>query len=403
MPRFFDPANQPRRAATQVTIYGNIIVLTGTSGTANVSINGILNTAIMTFATTLSLTGTNWVAANWDYYFARGFVLTESAGIITIFPRRAWDTVNRINATITNATADLAGTLTGTFEPDLSKAKTWQVTFGQPINIMRPRGLVEGDKIRLELRATGAYTTTFIPAAVDVVTVTLTGTSGTANVIGGTLTKLATWNTSLTQTATDFVTSWAAAYKLVGITLTSSTADLIFTGMILGVPIPGPFTVTNVTTNLSGTIVHTTPNKLLFPAYFFPGGTENVQTSTSLDTVTGTVNVSMFPREDQLTLTGATSGTANITAGGLTKLATFNTNLTTTGSDFVTANAAAYAGVGLTLTSASGVLNFKAATPAAAYYPQLVVTTVTGTLSGINVNVPAGRVVIDAAAKDIKQ
>lgn len=302
MPRFFDPANQSKRLATQVTIYGNVLTLTGTSGTANITINGVLNTTIATFATDLTTTANNWIAANFEFYKQRGFLVSAAAGVITVVPAWAWDSVNRINVTIANATTNLSGTLAGTFEPDLSKAKTWQVTFGQNITIRKPRGMVEGDRIRLELKATGAYTTTF---AID--------------------------------------------------------------------------------------------------GFFFPGGTENVQTSTSIDTVTGTVNVSMFPRADRITLTG-TSGTANITVAGLTKLATWNTSLTQTATDFVTSHATAYAAIGITVTAASGVLTFTATTRTAAnIYGTPTIVNVTTNLAGTIVFVPEGRVLVDAAAKDIKQ
>lgn len=302
MPRFFDPANQSKRLATQITIYGNVLTLTGTSGTANITINGVLNTLIATFATDLTTTANNWVAGNFDFYRTRGFLVSAAAGVITVVPAWAWDSVNRINVTIVNATTNLAGTLTGTFEADFSKAKTWQVTFGQNIAVRKPRNMVEGDRIRLELRATGAYTTTF---AID--------------------------------------------------------------------------------------------------GFFFPGGTENVQTSTSIDTVTGTVNVSMFPRADRITLTG-TSGTANITVAGLTKLATFNTSLTQTATDFVTSHAATYALIGITVTAASGVLTFTTTTRTAAnIYGTPTIVNATTNLAGTIVFVPEGRVLVDAAAKDIKQ
>jgi hypothetical protein len=98
-----------------------------------------------------------------------------------------------------------------------------------------------------------------------------------------------------------------------------------------------------------------------------------------------------------------TSGTANITAGGVTKLATWNTSLTQTGTDFVTSWADAYAAVGITLTASSGVLTFKAATKAANYHALPVVVNVTTNLSGTVIQVPEGRIIIDAAAKDIKQ
>jgi len=84
-------------------------------------------------------------------------------------------------------------------------------------------------------------------------TITLTGTNGTANVtVAGGLTKLATWNTSLTITASDFVTAHAAAYLEQGIVVTSSTADLVFTGLTSAVRFTPPV-ITNVTLTLDGT------------------------------------------------------------------------------------------------------------------------------------------------------
>lgn len=83
----------------------------------------------------------------------------------------------------------------------------------------------------------------------------LTGSSGTANItiIGG-LTKLVTFavggTTDLTQTATDFVASHAAAYLAVGITVTASTVFLIFTATI---PFADPV-ITNATGNQGGTV-----------------------------------------------------------------------------------------------------------------------------------------------------
>jgi hypothetical protein len=95
-------------------------------------------------------------------------------------------------------------------------------------------------------------------------TITLTGTSGTANVtVAGGLTKLATFatggTTDLTQTAADFVTDHAAAYAAEGITVTSSGADIIFEATLAGVPFDSPV-ITNVTTDLAGTVANTVAN-----------------------------------------------------------------------------------------------------------------------------------------------
>ena len=408
MPKYFDP-NYSKKMTQAVTIYGNRLTLTGTSGTANVTVGtgtaAIVNTLIATFATDLCTTATNWVAGNFAYYYARGIVVKQEGNVIVFDPRYDWDTVNRINVSIANVTGNLSGTLVGTFVPDLTKAKLFQVTFGQNIIIKRPKGLVEGDHVRFELKATGAYSTTWASQA-QVITATLSGSSGTATVTVGGVAKLATFAAAgtqdLTQTAADFVTSWAGAYALAGIVLTSSTTTLIFTAATAGVPILGAASVVNATGNLAGTVVGTTANLTSTAAYVWPSGTANVQTSTALDIVEGVVNISMFPREDLVTLTGLSSGTCTITAGGVTKTATFNSTLSTTGSDFVTANAAAYALVGLTLTSSSGVLSFKVAglpNDKANYLSLPVVTPVTGTLGGVVTSKPAGRVSINAADK----
>ncbi len=59
--------------------------------------------------------------------------------------------------------------------------------------------------------------------------VTLTGTSGTANINVDSTDYLATFNTDLTTTASDFVTSHATALNTAGITVTSNAAVLTFT------------------------------------------------------------------------------------------------------------------------------------------------------------------------------
>lgn len=95
----------------------------------------------------------------------------------------------------------------------------------------------------------------------------------------------------------------------------------------------------------------------------------------------GTYNYTQLTQVETVTLTG-TSGTANITlAGGLTKLATFDTDLTTTAENFVTVHSAAYALVNITLTSDGADLIFTSAV-AGTYFVQPVVVNVTGDLDG---------------------
>jgi len=109
-------------------------------------------------------------------------------------------------------------------------------------------------------------------AVAEVNTVTLTGTSGTANVTVGGVNYLATFNTSLNQTHADFVALHAAALALRGITLTGTTTA-IFTSAVPGQPIPDP-TVTNVTGDLAGANVDTTPNTA--PSALAAGESEDI-------------------------------------------------------------------------------------------------------------------------------
>lgn len=91
---------------------------------------------------------------------------------------------------------------------------------------------------------------------------------------------------------------------------------------------------------------------------------------------------------DTVSVTG-TSGTANITvAWGLTKLATFDTDLTTTAANFVTAHAAAYLAVGIVVTSAVADLVFTANVSGTAFaHP--VITNATWNLAGTVANTTA--------------
>lgn len=95
----------------------------------------------------------------------------------------------------------------------------------------------------------------------------------------------------------------------------------------------------------------------------------------------GTYNYTQLTQVETVTLTG-TSGSANITlAGGLTKLATFVADLTTTATNFVTAHAAAYALVNITLTSDGADLIFTSSV-AGTYFAQPVIVNATGDLDG---------------------
>jgi len=83
-------------------------------------------------------------------------------------------------------------------------------------------------------------------------TVTLTGSSGTANINVNTVDYLATYNTNLTTTASDWVTANAAAVLAdTGLVVTSSGAVITFAGAEQGF---AAITATNASGNLAGTV-----------------------------------------------------------------------------------------------------------------------------------------------------
>ena len=96
-------------------------------------------------------------------------------------------------------------------------------------------------------------------AVAEVDTVTLTGTSGTANITIKGKAYLATFDTSLTVTAANFVTAWASELAERNVTATSSGADVILTSSIAGVAL-GSTTIANVSGNLAGSKADTTAN-----------------------------------------------------------------------------------------------------------------------------------------------
>ena len=87
--------------------------------------------------------------------------------------------------------------------------------------------------------------------------VTLTGTSGTANITAaGGLTKVVTFNATLIQTAADFVLAHTAAYAAVGITIAAANEVVVFSAAVAGKPFTAPV-ITNATGDAAGTVAHT--------------------------------------------------------------------------------------------------------------------------------------------------
>jgi hypothetical protein len=84
--------------------------------------------------------------------------------------------------------------------------------------------------------------------------VTLTGTSGTANIKVNATNYLATFDTNLSTTANNFVSTHTAALSSAGITVTHPGSDgkLIFTAVVAGVAFDITDDIENVSGNLDG-------------------------------------------------------------------------------------------------------------------------------------------------------
>lgn len=141
-----------------------------------------------------------------------------------------------------------SGTYTGTADADYNSFDgIWQMIF---------------ENAAASPSSTQIKRVTYTSAAVaQVDTVTITGTSGTANVAVNGVNYLATFDTDLATTAANFVTAHAAALALRDITLTypGSGAAVVLTSAIPGQPFAAA-TITNATGDLAGTRAATTAN-----------------------------------------------------------------------------------------------------------------------------------------------
>jgi len=174
----------------------SLILLTGTSGTATVTIDG--DPYLATFATDLTTTATNFVTLHGTALADLGITVTSAGGILKFVVPTALG-----NPTIANTATNLTG-------------------------IVSTAGAVPKT----------AYS------------VTLTGTSGTANVAINSVNYLATFTTNLTTSANNFVTTHSATLAGLGIAVVANAGVLTFSiPNTLGAP-----TIANVVTNLAGTV-----------------------------------------------------------------------------------------------------------------------------------------------------
>jgi len=156
--KFFDSENNDRAVAV-VPVGADTVTVTGTSGTANITVNGV--DYLATFATDLTTTAANWVAAHRAALLLRGIRCSSAAAVISLVHKRSQIVTNRVAATIANATGDLAGTVAGTFTPDFNTARVYQLSVSAPITIAKALNLKDGQAVRFEITATGAYSVTW--------------------------------------------------------------------------------------------------------------------------------------------------------------------------------------------------------------------------------------------------
>jgi len=157
--KFFDSENNDRAVAV-VPVDGDVLTLTaGTAGTANINVNGVAYLA--TFDTSLTKTADNWIALHRSALLLRGIRCSAAAGVITLVHKRPQIVTNRISVTISDASDDLAGTIAGTFTPDFNTARAYQLAVSCPITIAKAINLKDGQKVRFEITASGAYAVTW--------------------------------------------------------------------------------------------------------------------------------------------------------------------------------------------------------------------------------------------------
>lgn len=261
----FDPVNYSKYATRDVTIYGSILTLSGTVGTANITINGHANNTIATFAGgSLTATAATWVTNNYSYYYNLGYKVASAAGMIYVTPRYGWDTINNINVSIASVSGNLTGTLLGLCVVDFGEARNWNITFDQDIYMYPPKGSRDGEEVCVQFINSGVHTVTFLPygwhfaggteptittSGIDIIkgvfnkgaarridVMTLAGSSGVLDIkAGGMTTRMLFTAPDVNATAVQYVAEYATYFADVGIILAATggtSSPLLFTSLI---------------------------------------------------------------------------------------------------------------------------------------------------------------------------
>lgn len=156
--KYFNSENSDR-GVIAVALNANVVTLTGSSGTANITVDGVAYLA--TWASSLTVTAANWVALHRDALLLRGIRATSAAAVITLTHKRAHIVTNRVTATIANVSLTLDGTLSATFTPDFNTARVYKLAVGCAVQLINPVNMVDGAPVRLELTAGGSFAVTY--------------------------------------------------------------------------------------------------------------------------------------------------------------------------------------------------------------------------------------------------
>jgi hypothetical protein len=253
------------------------ITLSGADGKVVIATAGGL-TKDCPFVTDLPGSVTNFVTTNADAYLAEGIVVTADTNDIVM--EAAVAGTGFTAPTKTQVVGDLAGSVAHTHANVVAVAQVEQVvvsgTNGNAI-VTGVGGLIKSLSFNSTLSQTvtdfkteneaeylsAGVVLTKINAAIQVDTITLTeGTGGTIDVlITGLTTQTITFTTDLAGTTEAFVDTGGAAayYDSEGITITHSGADIVFTAKVAGTAFNHP-TLANASTDLAGTIANTNAN-----------------------------------------------------------------------------------------------------------------------------------------------
>jgi hypothetical protein len=162
--KYFDSRSYVPKVIKGTILGNNVVTLTGSSGTAKISINGVANTTNASYAgASLTTTAANWVTANYNYYKAKGFIVTSASEVITVAAVNPWDTASRINVTIANLTTNLSGTLTSILTIDLSNVGLFYpvTTIDTTTKIVAGIKPIAGGSATIRLIGDGTNTPTF--------------------------------------------------------------------------------------------------------------------------------------------------------------------------------------------------------------------------------------------------